>query len=81
MSVEFTLEGLNKRQKMLADILWSFEEWPQVEAFIKTLPKREKAECESLIEMMKMAIVEQCYDGIQPLNEAKSVIDKVSKRV
>lgn len=56
--VEITLEGLNARQRVLADILWSFDEWTDVERFIKTLPKRERAEAEGIIEMMRMECVE-----------------------
>ena len=74
--VEFTLDGLNPKQKALCDIMWAFEEFTEVEAFMATLPKRERIECEGLIEMMRMAVVEQCYDGIQNTQEANVVIDK-----
>jgi len=80
--VEIKLEGLNARQKVLADIMWAIEEWSDVERFIATLPKREKAECQSIVEMMKMELVEtyrkgMAEDGMLPDNlEAKRVIDK-----
>jgi hypothetical protein len=80
--VEIKLEGLNARQKVLADIMWSIEEWDDVERFIATLPKRERAECQSIVEMMKMELVEtyrkgMAEDGMLPDNlEAKKVIDK-----
>jgi hypothetical protein len=77
--VEFELQGLNARQQVLADIMWQLEEYEQVQAFIATLPDREACEAESIIEMMRMAVVEQCYDGIQKLDAAQSVIDKVRK--
>ena len=77
--IEFELQGLNARQRMLADIMWQLEEYDDVQAFIATLPDREACECESIIEMMKMAVVEQCYDCIQKLDAAKSVIDKIRK--
>jgi hypothetical protein len=77
--VEFELQGLNARQQLLADIMWQLEEYEQVEAFIATLPDREACECEAIIEMMRMAVVEQCYDGIQKLDEAKKLIDKIRK--
>jgi len=76
---EFELQGLNARQQLLADIMWQLEEYEQVEAFIATLPDREACECEAIIEMMRMAVVEQCYDGIQKLDEAKKLIDKIRK--
>ena len=85
MTVEIKLEGLNARQKVLADIMWSIEEWDDVERFIATLPKREKIECEGILEMMKMEVVESyrkgmAEDGMLPDNlEAKKVIDKIRK--
>ena len=77
--VEFELKGLNARQQVLADIMWQLEEYEQVEAFIATLPDREACECQTIIEMMRMAVVEQCYDGIQNLDAANSVLDKIRK--
>ena len=83
--VEIKLTGLNKRQRVLADIMWAIEEWDDVERFIATLPKREKIECEGILEMMKMEVVESyrkgmAEDGMLPDNlEAKRVIDKIRK--
>ena len=85
MTVEIKLEGLNARQKVLADIMWSIEEWTDVEKFVKTLPSRERAECKSILEMMKMEVVESyrkgmAEDGMLPDTlEAKRVIDKIRK--
>jgi hypothetical protein len=77
--VEFELTGLNARQQILADIMWQLEEYDDVQAFIATLPDREACECQTIIEMMQMAVVEQCYDGIQNLDAANSVLDKIRK--
>jgi hypothetical protein len=80
--VELELYGLNARQQFLADILWQLEEYDDVQAFIATLPDREACECESIIEMMKLALVEQYAEGMKdqvPLTEAKRLIDKVRK--
>ena len=78
---EITLNGLNARQKVLADIIWSIEEWTDVERFIKTLPKREKAEAEGIVEMMRMEVVESYRKemGITNTPEANRVIDKIRK--
>ena len=80
--VELELQGLNSRQQVLADILWQLEEYDDVQAFIATLPDREACECESIIEMMKLALVEQYAEGMKdqvPMTEAKKLIDKVRK--
>lgn len=77
--VEITLNGLNKRQKVLADILWSFEEWTDCERFINALPKRERAEAEGIVEMMRMECVESYRRemGITNTPEADQVIAKM----
>jgi hypothetical protein len=81
--IEFTLEGLNKRQQVLADIMWSLEEYDDVDRFIRSLPTREAAECRSIIEMMKMALVEQVapqVKGSQSLKEAQQVLSKYNTK-
>jgi hypothetical protein len=76
--VEIKLTGLNKRQRVLADIMWAIEEWDDVEKFIATLPKRERIECEGIVEMMKMELVEgyRTGMGLDNTQEANVVIDK-----
>lgn len=75
---EIKLTGLNKRQRVLADIMWAIEEWDDVEKFIATLPKRERIECEGIVEMMKMELVEgyRTGMGLDNTQEANVVIDQ-----
>ena len=67
-----TIPGLNPKQKALCDIMWGLEEYNAVEAFIATLPKAERLECRSLIQMMIMAFA----DEITEVNEAKEMLDQ-----
>jgi hypothetical protein len=78
MTVEIKLEGLNARQKVLADIMWAIPEWDDVERFIATLPKRDRIECEGIVEMMRLELVEQYRAGMEIENtlEADKVIAK-----
>lgn len=81
MAVEFTLEKLTPRQMVLADIIWAFADFSGVQKFIKTLPTGElRDEAYSLVELMKMAAIEQCYEGITEPFDAKALLDKISKR-
>ena len=75
---EIKLTGLNKRQRVLADIMWAIEEWDDVEKFIATLPQRERIECEGIVEMMKMELVEgyRTGMGLDNTQEANVVIDQ-----
>lgn len=65
-----TIAGLNPKQRALCDIMWTLEEYDAVEAFIATLPRAERQECRSLIQMMILAFV----DEITEVDEAQSVL-------
>jgi hypothetical protein len=83
--VEFELQGLNSRQQVLADIMWSLDGFDEVQAFIRTLPLRERAEAHTIIDLMKMALVEQYAEGMSAdghelgLAAANALIDKIRR--
>jgi hypothetical protein len=75
-----TIEGLNERQRFLADIIWACEHKDNVDAFIRSLPTKElRNEAQSIVDLMIMAVVEQCYDGVSEMTEATKLIRKVAK--
>ena len=76
MTIEFTIDRLSDKQRVLADIIWSFDEFDQVEKFIATLGVADQKECKTIIELMKMAAMEQCYEGISDLDEANDALKK-----
>jgi len=82
MSVEFTIEGLNARQRFLADIIWACDTKDRVDAFIKSLPtKALRNEARSIVDLMVMAVVEQCYDGVNPdMSQAKDLLSKYNNK-
>ena len=64
------ITGLNHKQKTLCEIMWALEEYNAVEAFIATLPKPERLECRTLIQMMIMAFA----DEITEVEQARSLL-------
>lgn len=78
-----TLQGLNTRQRILADMIWACKTRQQINDLIATLPtKKMKQEAEAIVEMMIMAVIEQCYDGINDtMSEANQVLDKIARRL
>ena len=78
---EIRLEGLNRRQQVLADIMWSIEEWSDVERFVATLPARERIECEGIVEMMRLELIDSYRRDleIEDTTEADQLIDKIRK--
>jgi len=77
MSIEIQVEGLNARQRVLADIIWACDTKAQIDKFIKSLPTNElRVEAEGVFQMILMASIEQAYDGISDNAEANAVIKK-----
>jgi hypothetical protein len=80
MSIEITIEGLNERQKVLADMIWACDTRAQINTLIRSLPTVQlQDEAKSIMEMMILATIEQAYDGLGSLDEAQQLINKVSK--
>jgi hypothetical protein len=76
--IEITLDGLNARQKVLADMIWACDSKAEIDLFIKSLPNKAlKTEAQVIIDMLLMATIEQAYDGLGSLDEAKQLINKV----
>ena len=71
------IEGFNRRQRALADVLWMMQDRPQVDAFILALHPTMRAEAETVVEMMQLAI----FDEIETIDDlVKEVIDNIAKR-
>lgn len=78
--MEIVIEGLNKQQAVLADMIWACKTKKQIDALIASLPtKKMKADAENIVQLMIMATIEQCYDGLGSLDEANMLIDKVKR--
>lgn len=68
--------GLSKRQKALYDIIWNIDEWAQVETFIKCLSKRDRIDCEGMIELIRLAIIEE-FSETRSYEEANELIERI----
>ena len=79
--IEITIEGLNERQRVLADIIWEFEDRKGINAFIRSLPTIQlQDEAKAIVELMIMATVEQAYNGLEDMAVAQNVLQKYNKR-
>jgi hypothetical protein len=54
-----TITGLTNKQKALMDVMWAMEDMSNVQAFIKTLPKRDRQDCLSLVEIAVQESLEE----------------------
>ena len=73
--MKLEISGLTAKQAVLCDIMWTIETQEGVESFISTLPKQDQRDCRSLIEMMKLAFI----DEINSTDLAQEVLIKWTK--
>lgn len=71
-----SIEGLNRKQRLLADIIWALDSQDQVANFIRSLPPKDRQEAETVTQMMILAFIDEC-ESIDP--EVNRVIDKIRK--
>jgi len=70
-----TIENLNARQRVFADILWKLNGRDEVFAFIKSLPREFQPEAQTVLNMMVAAVFDQAEDT----TVAQQVLDKFRK--
>ena len=70
------IQGLSPKQMALADIMWAISSKEGVDAFIATLPRAERLECEIVKEMILLAFIDQCDDTQIASRVIQQVIDK-----
>jgi hypothetical protein len=72
MSIE--INGLNKRQRAIADVLWLMQSKADALRFIASLEPQTRKDAETVIEMMQLAVIDEC-DTVDDL--VKSIIDNL----
>ena len=58
MSIQ--IEGLNKRQRAIADVLWMMSTKADALRFIASLEPQTRRDAETVIEMMQLAVIDEC---------------------
>lgn len=54
-----TIEGLTRKQRALADIMWSMDGREQVEAFVRALHPKDRRDAELVTELMILAFIDE----------------------
>jgi hypothetical protein len=69
-----TIEGLSRKQKALADIMWAMDGTEQVKSFIAALHPKDRREAQTVCELMILAFVDE-VDTVD--DSVKSIIDNL----
>jgi len=75
-----SITGLTNKQKALMDVMWSMDDMPAVQAFIKTLPKRDQQDCASLVTIAVQESLEEDNRLDDYEADALNLIARVSSR-
>ena len=75
-----SITGLTNKQKALMDVMWAMDDMPAVQAFIKTLPKRDRQDCISLVEIAVQESLEEDNRLDDYEQDALNRIARVSSR-
>jgi hypothetical protein len=71
-----TIQGLNKKQRALADIMWSMNGKEEVMGFIRSLQGQNRKEAETVLELMLWAIWDECEDTTQAQEVLVDIMSK-----
>ena len=72
MSIQ--IQGLSKRQRAIADVLWMMKTREDAERFVKSLEPTTRKDAETVIEMMMLAVI----DEVETVDDSvKSIIDNL----
>ena len=69
------IEGLNKKQRALAEIMWNMNGKEEVMGFIGSLKGSNRQEAETVLEMMLWAIWDDCGEIT---TDTKETLDKIA---
>ena len=72
-----TITGLTHKQKVFMDVMWTMESMPLVNAFINSLPTRDRQDCLSLVEIA----VQETLEDEGRINDYEDVAVNLIARV
>lgn len=68
------LHGLTEKQMAFCDIMWAIETMEGVESFIGTLPVADQNTCYSLIELMRLSMLD---NEVEEFDDISIVLSKM----
>jgi hypothetical protein len=75
--MEYNIEGLTKKQVALLDIMWTLDDEQSVENFVRSLPKTDRQQAQSLKTLLIHEMLEEWLEGVTEFPDADQVIERV----
>ena len=70
------LHGLSKHQVALLDTIWSIDSVEDCQAYIMSLPPTDQFECQNLVRLIALELVDMAVGEMDEWKESKQVLDK-----
>jgi hypothetical protein len=70
------LDGLNKHQIALLDTIWNIDSVEDCQAYIMSLPPSDQLECQNLVRVIALELIDQAVDKMDDWAESREVLDQ-----
>lgn len=72
-----SIDGLNEKQIKMLDMIWSFQSLDELYGWQSTLPFREQIECEALIELIMLAMLDETVENDKEFPQTQSLLREI----
>lgn len=75
--MEYKIDGLTRKQVALLDIMWTLEDEQSVENFVRSLPRADQQQAQSLKTLLIHEMMEEFLEDITEFPDAQEIIQRV----
>ena len=75
--MEYKIDGLTRKQVALLDIMWTLDDEQSVENFVRSLPRADQQQAQSLKTLLIHEMMEEFLEDITEFPDAQQIIHKV----
>lgn len=70
------INGVNDRQKQMLDVMWSLDDYEDVEDWKSSLSSQEQQQAEILEQLIMLAVIDEMFEE-DDFKEANDIINKI----
>lgn len=75
--MEYKIDGLTRKQVALLDIMWTLDDEQSVENFVRSLPRADQQQAQSLKTLLIHEAMEEFLEDITEFPDAQEIIHRV----
>lgn len=75
--MEYKIDGLTRKQVALLDIMWTLDDEQSVENFVRSLPRADQQQAQSLKTLLIHEMMEEWLEDITEFPDAQEIIHRV----